>query len=174
MRFFYFCLMKAFINNKEYNITEKGDSPVSFEVNGKEVTIDAFSPRKNTLHILYNSHSYNAELLEYRQEDKIALVKVNNGIYEIKLKDETDDLLERLGIGKGTHKAQQIKAPMPGKVIDIKVKEGDSVNKGDGLLVLEAMKMENILKAPDAAIIKKIRVEKGKAVEKNEVLIELA
>ena len=166
--------MKAFINNKEFNITEKGDSPFSFEVNGKLVTIDAFSPHKNTLHILYNSHSYNAELLEYRQDEKIAIVKVNNATYEIKLKNETDDLLERLGIGKGTKKALQIKAPMPGKVIDIKVKEGDNVNKGDGLLVLEAMKMENILKAPEAVTIKKIIAVKGKAVEKNEVLIELA
>jgi len=166
--------MKAFINNKEYNITEKGETPFSFEVNGKAVVIDAFSPGKNTLHILYNSNSYNAELIEYRAEDKTAVVKVNNALYEIKLKDETDDLLERLGIGKSQQKAQQIKAPMPGKVIDIKVKEGDSVNKGDGLLVLEAMKMENIIKAPEAAVIKKIRATKGKAVEKNEILIELA
>jgi biotin carboxyl carrier protein len=172
--FIYFCNMKAFVNNKEYIITEKGDSPLSFEVNGKEVVVDAITPSKNILHILYNSHSYNVELLEYRQEEKIVVIRVNSAIYEIKLKDETDDLLERLGMGKTTHKLQQIKAPMPGKVLDIKVKEGDNINKGDSLLVLEAMKMENIIKAPEAAVIKKIHAAKGKAVEKNEVLIELA
>lgn len=171
---YYFCDMKAFVNNKEYTITEKGDSPLSFEVNGKEVAVDAIAPAKNMLHILYNSHSYSVELLEYNAEEKTAVIKVNSALYEVKLKDETDDLLERLGMGKSTHKVQQIKAPMPGKVIDIKVREGDSINKGDGLLVLEAMKMENILKAPEAAIIKKIHATKGKAVEKNEVLIELA
>jgi len=165
--------MKAIVNNKEYTITEKGDSPPGFVVNGKEVIIDAITPRKNVMHILYNSRSYMAELLEYRQEEKMAVVKINNSIYDIKIKDETDDLLEKLGIGTNTKKALQIKAPMPGKVLDIKVKEGDSVNKGDALLVLEAMKMENIIKAPDAAVIKKIKAIKGKAVEKNEVLIDL-
>lgn len=173
MLFIYFCIMKAYVNNMEYNIIEKGDSHSGFEVNGKEVVIDAITPRKNVMHILYNSQSYIAELLEYKQDEKIAVIKINNSIYDIKLKDETDDLLEKLGIGKNTKKIQQIKAPMPGKVLDIKVKEGDSVNKGDGLLVLEAMKMENIIKAPEAAVIKKIRATKGKAVEKNEVLIDL-
>lgn len=165
--------MKAYVNNNEFVITEKGEAPLTFDINGKEVVIDAVTPHKNTLHLLYNSRSYNAELLEYKQEEKLAIIKVNNSIYEVKLKDETDDLLEKLGINKGSQKVQQIKAPMPGKVLDIRVKEGDTINKGDGLLVLEAMKMENIIKAPDAAKIKKINAIIGKAVEKNEVLIVL-
>jgi len=52
------------------------------------------------------------------------------------------------------------------------VKAGDSIAKGDGLIVLEAMKMENVLKSPDDVIIKSIEVEIGKSVEKNQVLIE--
>lgn len=173
MLFIYFCGMKALVNNTEYTITEKGDNPLTFEVDGKTLVLDAITPRKNSLHLLYNSVSYNVELIDYRQDDKIAVVKVNNSIYDIKLKDETDDLLERLGIGKQAHKILQIKAPMPGKVLDIKVKEGDTIAKGDSLLVLEAMKMENVIKAPDEAKIKKVRATVGKAVEKNEVLIEL-
>ncbi|MCC7050886.1 MAG: acetyl-CoA carboxylase biotin carboxyl carrier protein subunit, partial [Bacteroidia bacterium] len=54
---------------------------------------------------------------------------------------------------------------------EAKVKEGDKVTKGDALMVLEAMKMENILKSPGDGIIKKINVSKGQAVEKNTVLI---
>ena len=165
--------MKALVNNKEYIITEKSDSPLTFEVNGNTVTVDAIMPGKNMLHLLYNSRSYNVELTDYREDEKIAVIRVNNSTYEVQLKNENDDLLERLGIGKQAHKIQQIKAPMPGKVLDIKVKEGDSVNKGDSLLVLEAMKMENILKAPEAATVKKIHAATGKAVEKNEVLIEM-
>jgi biotin carboxyl carrier protein len=165
--------MKAFVNKREFNITEKGDSPLSFEVNGKEVIINAISPAKNSMHLLYNSRSYNVELLEYRQDEKIALVRVNNSSYEIKLKDETDDLLEKLGIGQKTNKIAQIKAPMPGKVLEIIVKEGDTVNKGDSLIVLEAMKMENIIKAPGTAVVKKVHAIKGNAVEKNQVLIEM-
>jgi len=165
--------MKAYINNKEYNVTEKGTEPLTFEVNGKTIVIDAYTPKKGYLHILYDSHSYNAELVNYSEEDKTITIKVNNSKYEIKLKNETDDLLEKLGIGKVTQKVQQIKAPMPGKVLDIKVKPGDIVNKGDGLLVLEAMKMENIIKATGPATVKKVHAIKGNAVEKNQVLIEM-
>jgi biotin carboxyl carrier protein len=165
--------MKAFVNNREFIITEKGDSPMSFDVNGKEVVVDSITTAKNTMHLLYNSRSYNVELIEYRQEEKIAVVKVNNSSYEIKLKDETDDLLEKLGIGQKTNKIAQIKAPMPGKVLDVLVKEGDTVNKGDSLIILEAMKMENIIKAPGPGVVKKVHATKGIAVEKNQPLIEM-
>ena len=60
---------------------------------------------------------------------------------------------------------------MPGLVLDIRVVEGDAVKKGDPILVLEAMKMENIIKSPTDGIVKKINVKKGVAVEKSQVLI---
>jgi biotin carboxyl carrier protein len=66
-----------------------------------------------------------------------------------------------------------VKAPMPGKVIQILVKEGDSIEKGNGILILEAMKMENVLKAESDCVIKKILVKTGDSVEKNQILIEL-
>jgi biotin carboxyl carrier protein len=66
-----------------------------------------------------------------------------------------------------------IKAPMPGLILEVNVKEGDEVKEGDYLLVLEAMKMENALTAPRDAVIKSISVEKGQTVEKNQLLIEM-
>ncbi len=71
-------------------------------------------------------------------------------------------------------KVNEVKAPMPGLVLDIRVSEGDEVKKGDPILVLEAMKMENIIKSPTDGVIKKINVKKGLAVEKNQVLINFA
>ena len=68
-------------------------------------------------------------------------------------------------------KVNDLKAPMPGLVLDIRVKVGDVVKKGEPLVVLEAMKMENILKATNDVVIKKIAVEKGNAVEKNQLLL---
>ena len=165
--------MKATVNGKDYTITEKRKEPLTFDVNGKSVILDIVEPKKGMYHILYNSHSYSAELVNYSAEEKMLTLKLNNRKYAVKLKDETDELLERLGIGAKSNKIQNIKAPMPGLVIDIKVKPGDTVNKGDGLLVLEAMKMENIIKAPGHAVIKKITVSKGMPVEKNQVLIEM-
>ena len=62
---------------------------------------------------------------------------------------------------------------MPGRVLDIMLSAGSSVVKGDGVLILEAMKMENVIKSPADGVIKKIAVVKDQAVEKNEVLVEL-
>ena len=72
----------------------------------------------------------------------------------------------------GGSKASKLKAPMPGKVLEVMVEVGQEVAKGEGLLILEAMKMENVLKAEDGGIVKSVNVSVGEAVEKNNVLIE--
>ena len=67
---------------------------------------------------------------------------------------------------------QEIVAPMPGKVVSFAVKVGDKVKAGQSLAVMEAMKMENILKSPGEGVIKNLKVKKGDNVEKGQVLIE--
>jgi len=66
-----------------------------------------------------------------------------------------------------------IKAPMPGLVLRIQVEAGQQVEKGQALLVLEAMKMENVLKAPASGVVAEIKAVAGAAVEKGEVLIQM-
>ncbi|HTB32615.1 MAG TPA: acetyl-CoA carboxylase biotin carboxyl carrier protein subunit [Bacteroidia bacterium] len=165
--------MKANVNNKEFLIKEHASKPYNFEVNGKPVELDAYTNRNGMLCFLYNNHSYQAELISYNENDKIAVIKLNNTRYEVRLKDDTDLLLEELGITGKTTKIRNIKAPMPGLVLNIKVKEGDEVKKGDGLLVLEAMKMENLIKAQSDGKVKKIYITTGAKVEKNQPLIEM-
>jgi biotin carboxyl carrier protein len=165
--------MKAKVNNKEFLIKEHSNKPFSYDVNGKLVELDAYTNRNGMLCFLYNNRSYQAELISYNENDKIAVIKLNNERYEVKLKDDTDLLLEELGITGKTNKVQNIKAPMPGLVLSIKVKEGDTVNKGDGLLILEAMKMENLIKAQSEGKVKKVHVVQGAKVEKNQPLIEM-
>ena len=70
-----------------------------------------------------------------------------------------------------TKKVNDIKAPMPGLILDINVKVGQEVKENDALLILEAMKMENVLTSPRDGVIKSISVNKGNAVEKNQLLI---
>jgi biotin carboxyl carrier protein len=69
-------------------------------------------------------------------------------------------------------KVSEIKSPMPGLVLDILVKPGDVIKKGDQVLILEAMKMENILKSQTDATVKSVEIETGIAVEKGQVLIK--
>jgi acetyl/propionyl-CoA carboxylase alpha subunit len=88
------------------------------------------------------------------------------------ISDRYDELLRSLGMDKAMGaKVNELKAPMPGLVLDIRVTEGQSVAKGEAVIVLEAMKMENILKAPADVVVKKIVAKKGNAVEKNQVLV---
>jgi biotin carboxyl carrier protein len=78
-----------------------------------------------------------------------------------------------MGIASGnSNKINHIKAPMPGLIIDLKVKVGDKVKTGDSLLILEAMKMENILKSPGDGMVKNVTVKKGDSVEKGHILVE--
>ena len=66
----------------------------------------------------------------------------------------------------------ELRAPMPGLLLNVLVSEGDTVKKGDVIFILEAMKMENALKAMQDGIVKEICVKKGQTVEKNQLLIK--
>ena len=88
------------------------------------------------------------------------------------LKDKYDDLLNQMGLDATTNKKDnEVKAPMPGQVLNILVKAGDSISEGDGLIVLEAMKMENIIKSNRDGVIQEVHAKKNNSVEKNAVLI---
>ena len=124
-------------------------------------------------HLLYNNTSYNVDVMKMNQAEKTMTLKINSVRYTIELKDKYDELLHSLGMDNvNSAKVNQIKAPMPGMVLNVLVHEGNEVKKGDVLLVLEAMKMENMLKSPTDGVIKKIAVQKGNAVEKNQLLIQ--
>ena len=89
------------------------------------------------------------------------------------LQDEVDMRVEAMGMNKVEKPVlDQLKAPMPGLVINIEVEPGDEIKEGDTLLVLEAMKMENVIKAVGDGTVKEIKVGKGDKVEKDQVLIQ--
>lgn len=107
------------------------------------------------------------------QQKKIKLF-VEDSFYTLSLEEPIDVLLKKMGIDlSASLKVEPLKAPMPGLVLKILVEEGQTIAQGTPLLILEAMKMENIYKATTDATIAKILVEEGQAVEKSTVLIEL-
>ena len=162
-------MIKATINGKkEFSV---GDN----ELDGQAVEWDIIEVRDNTFHILKDNKSYNATLISFNAEEKTMVINVNGNDYEISIKDKYDLLLQQLGItAKSASAVQSIKAPMPGLIINVVAKEGDEVKKGDTLWILEAMKMENVLKSPRDGVIKKVKAELKQTVEKNQVLIEFA
>jgi len=157
------------INNTEFQVSPDHDS---FMVNEKILDWDIQKIEDRTYHIIKGGKSYSLELLSVNHEEKSLEVKLNHKITTLVIKDRYDLLLEKLGMNiQVSNKLKDIKAPMPGLIFDIKVKVGDQVKKGDPVLVLEAMKMENILKSPGDGEVKEIKVIKGASVEKNQILI---
>ncbi len=144
------------------------------KIDGKETEIDLVKILDNKFHILQNHKSYNIEVLHADYVLKRFSIKVNNNIYDLNLQTELDTLLDKMGMSASSNdKMDHVKAPMPGLVLDILVEKGQAIQKGDNLLVLEAMKMENIIKASGSGVVKDIKINKKDAVEKNQLLIEV-
>ncbi|MBL7942281.1 MAG: acetyl-CoA carboxylase biotin carboxyl carrier protein subunit, partial [Flavobacteriales bacterium] len=117
--------------------------------------------------------SYTAELVAFHREEKVIELVLNGKPFRVSLQDKYDELLRSLGMeNTGSARAGQVKAPMPGMVLDILVSEGQEVEKDTPLVILEAMKMENVIKSPAAGKVKSIPAVKSKPVEKNSILIE--
>lgn len=142
-------------------------------VNGSEFRWDSVKISDGYFHILYQNKSYRAEVVTVDKAAKRFILKINGKTYTVDLKEKFDLLLEKMGMNNvASGKLNHIKAPMPGLIIELKVKVGDVVKPGDHLLILEAMKMENILKSQGEGTVKNVKVKKGDTVEKGQVLVE--
>ncbi len=151
-------------------------------VDQKEVTIeeqnvqdlDIIAIGNNQFHILQNGITYKAKLLSADYNNKLLCLEINGNKYNLSIADQYDLLVKKMGLSTGgTQKIKNVKAPMPGLILDILVEPGQSITKGDQLLILEAMKMENVLKAEGDGIVKSVEVKKSAAVDKGQVLIEM-
>ena len=144
-----------------------------FDFENNDIDWDCIEVKDGRFHILFKGRSLVADVIEANTSQKTFIIRINNNNYSVQIKDKYDELLQSLGMDMlNNQKESDIKAPMPGRVLDIMLNIGDCVVKGESVLVLEAMKMENVIKSPTDGVVKRIAVEKNQAVEKNEVLIE--
>lgn len=143
----------------------------SFEFNAEQLENLGFNQTgTNTFTLIENNKVYTLELIELN--GKLVTVSVNGRKETFEIKDSLDLLVDQLGLAvTNNEKVDSVLAPMPGLVLKMMVSAGDSVEEGQPLLILEAMKMENVIKSPTAGVIKSIDVEVGAAVEKKKVLL---
>jgi len=135
--------------------------------------LDIVETGNRIYHLRKYNKSYQIELLEFDLNQKSVELRVNGVTVLAEIHDRYDLLLEKLGMqSENLGLNSEVVAPMPGLILEILVKEGQQVSKGDKLMVLEAMKMENILKSAGDGTIRSIRVKPGMNVEKNQVLIQ--
>ena len=141
-------------------------------INNQPVDIDLRQINTNTFHAIRDHQSYQIYVVSIDRVAKTCVIRVNSNIYHLDIKNQFDRLLQQLGIDNlNAVKITDLKAPMPGLVIKTLVAPGDQVKKGDSLIVLEAMKMENNIKAPCDLTIKQLKVAAGDIVEKNQIMI---
>lgn len=135
-------------------------------------TLDVVETSLNNYHVLQDNTSIKAKITASDFNKKTYTVKVNSNSYDVVINNQLDQQIEALGFEIGASKqVNDVKAPMPGLILEITVKESETVNEGDPLLILEAMKMENVLTSPRDGVVKTISVKQGETVDKNALLI---
>jgi biotin carboxyl carrier protein len=160
--------MKITIDNKEIQLVKSNGSWLTkIDSNTKIIKRDF-----ETAIVIQDSSVISIKSLGIDVENKTITILHNGKKLNFKIIEPLDELLKSMGLESAfVSKISELKAPMPGLVIDVLMKEGDEIKKGDKLVVLEAMKMENILKSPVDGKIKSISILKGQAVDKNQLLI---
>ena len=121
--------------------------------------------------LLLGNASYEA-LVEAR--DDCYEVLVQGTLYRVNVQDERMRRLTQAAQGFAPPSGEiAIRAPMPGLIVDVPVQEGQEIEEGSVLVILESMKMENVLKAPRAGIVSQVRVQSGQSVELQETLVAI-
>ena len=165
-------MYKAKVAEKTFEFEFSDDKALEGTVNGESFKMD-LAQQGDVHHVLHKQRSYTVQLVRFDKENKTCVLQVNNKEIVVSVEDRFDLLLHQLGMDNiNNQKVNELKAPMPGLVLNVLVEPGDSVVKGDGMMVLEAMKMENIIRTPADGVVKSLEVKKSDAVEKNQVLIK--
>jgi len=136
--------------------------------------IDISSINDTHFHVLKNAKAYNVELISSNFLEKEVTVSVNGNTHTLKIEDSYDQMVKEMGLfSNASQKLNNVKAPMPGLIIDILVEEGQEIEEGTPLIILSAMKMENIILSQGEGTITSISVKKEDAVEKGQIIIEV-
>lgn len=156
----------------DYKLTVNGET---FDINMEEAeTLDVLSLDNSNFHLLKQGKAFHLEVYHTNFAAKTLEISVNGNPYSISIADDYDQMVKEMGLLSNTFtKINEIKAPMPGLIIDIMVEVGQEIKEGTPLLVLSAMKMENIILSQGEGTVKTITIKKDDAVDKGQLIIEM-
>ncbi len=162
---------QTIINGETFEIDINEDGRVA--VNGEERAIDFRELREGELYSILLDHQSFEGVVEER--DDIFHVLLGGDLYEVEVTDERSRRLASAFMAFGDSGGEiSIRAPMPGLIVRVPVEEGQTVQKGETIVILESMKMENELKSPRDGVVHRINVAAGESVEQNKVLVTIA
>lgn len=146
-----------------------------FRLNNQLVNaLDIKEVDRHEFHLLKDNKAYNIQVISADYLKKELTISINGNNYDVKIEDQYDQMVKKMGLlSNNLQKLNNIKAPMPGLIVDIVVAVGEKIEEGTPLLVLSAMKMENIILSHGEGVVKSIEVNKGDAVEKSQIIIEM-
>ncbi len=125
--------------------------------------------------ILDNNKSKVVSVKEVSHELKRYQIQIDGRTYLVQISDAVDQQILKMNLkSKKSNQLKEVRAPMPGLVRQVNVQVGDQVDSGDSLFILEAMKMENLLKSPVNGIVSDLFVKSGESVEKNQILLSFS
>lgn len=150
------------------DIEPAGENRFKLTINGVSHVVDALTLPHGAVTMLVDSDSYGVEFEE--NGDEVGVL-VRGQVTRVDVADERRLRLRAGTAGFTAEGKQVINAPMPGKVVKVLVKVGDEVKQGQGLVVVEAMKMENELKSPKDGKVVELFAKEGTAVENNAKLV---
>ena len=161
----------ATIGDQEFVVDVNRDDEVN--VNGTPYAVDFQGVGSNSLYsIIIDDRSYDV-FIDEREED--FLVVLWGGLFEVKVQDERTRRLAGLKRGPVAPVGEVlVKAPMPGVVVEVLVREGQPVDTGDILVVLESMKMQQEFKSPRSGVIHNVRVMAGDRVEQDQIMVTIS
>ena len=158
---------KITVDNKEYEVSLVDEKIL---VDGELLQADVLRINENEVHIICQNKNYRIQRVSSSSNQ--GLLVLNEQEIEVFKRSMKDEILEKIGLSSEVdEKMNDLVAPMPGKILKVLKQSGEKISKSEGILVLEAMKMENVLKADADAIIAEVKVSPGDAVEKNQILI---
>ena len=162
---------KCTIGDESYDVS-LNNGRTSAEINGKTVEFELI--RNGEGRYLFRTGTKLYRIDNKETDGRNVSFSLNGTFLETEVLDERDLLLEEMGFStQAEGSAGTLNAPMPGKILELLVKEGDEVAQGDPVIILEAMKMENELKAPSNGVVVKVDVSTNDNVEKNQSLLEI-
>jgi len=160
--------MKVSSKNHRIELVEHNNIHVSDPEKGIEIV----QRDDETLWIVTPNKVHTLRCLNIDRATKEVTLLHQGQKHTLKISEPIDEILASMGLEDAlTPKIDFVKAPMPGLVLDVKVHPGDTIKKGETLLILEAMKMENAIKSPIDAVVKSIEVQPQQAVDKNAILV---
>lgn len=155
-------------------IEVSADKKGGWQIDGAKEEIDVVKLDDDRYHVMLGHRAIPVTLRDSDEKGKHFTLDVAGRSEEVSVVDRYDALLADMGLDMSLETgASDVKAPMPGLVLDVLVDEGQTVSKGDSLLILEAMKMENVIKATDPGVVGNIPVKKGDSVEKGALLLSM-